>query len=79
MIKIRPNLYEGIGIPISGVRRKAFNELNEQVYSGNIKIEDIPNFKNTSYIIDVSSALENEKGVKDINKIDKFLNSVHNN
>ena len=47
--------------------------------AGNIKIEDIPNFKNTSYIIDVSRALENEKGTKDINKIDKFLNSVHNN
>ena len=47
--------------------------------AGNIKIEDIPNLKNTSYIIDVSSALESEKGVKDINKIDKFLNSVHNN
>ena len=50
-----------------------------KMIAGNIKIEDIPNFKNTSYIIDVSSALENEKGVKDINKIDKFLNSVHNN
>jgi len=51
----------------------------DKMIAGNIKIEDIPNFKNTSYIIDVSSDLENEKGVKDINKIDKFLNSVHNN
>ena len=51
----------------------------DKMIAGNIKIEDIPNFKNTSYIIDVSSALENEKGIKDINKIDKFLNSVHNN
>ena len=51
----------------------------DKMIAGNIKIEDIPNFKNTSYIIAVSSALENEKGVKDINKIDKFLNSVHNN
>ena len=51
----------------------------DKMISGNIKIEDIPNFKNTSYIIDVSRALENEKGTKDINKIDKFLNSVHNN
>ena len=51
----------------------------DKMIAGNIKIEDIPNFKNTSYIIDVSSVLENEKGVKDINKIDKFLNSVHNN
>ena len=51
----------------------------DKMIAGNIKIENIPNFKNTSYIIDVSSDLENEKGVKDINKIDKFLNSVHNN
>ena len=51
----------------------------DKMIAGNIKVKDIPNFKNTSYIIDVSSALENEKGVKDINKIDKFLNSVHNN
>ena len=51
----------------------------DKMIAGNIKIEDIPNFNNTSYIIDVSGALENEKGVKDINKIDKFLNSVHNN
>ena len=54
------------------------SSINKMI-AGNIKIEDIPNFKNTSYIIDVSSALENEKDVKDINKIDKFLNSVHNN
>ena len=47
--------------------------------AGNIKIENIPDFKNTPYIIDVSGALESEKGVKDTNKIDKFLNSVHNN
>jgi len=47
--------------------------------AGNIKIENIPDFKNSPYIIDVSGALESKKGVKDINKIDKFLNSVHNN
>ena len=50
-----------------------------KMIAGNIKIENIPDFKNTSYIVDVSGALESEKGVKDINKIDKFLNSVHNN
>ena len=47
--------------------------------AGNIKIEDIPDFKNTSYIVDVSGTLENAEGRKDIKKIDKFLNSVHNN
>ena len=50
-----------------------------KMIAGNIKIENIADFKNTPYIIDVSGALESEKGVKDINKIDKFLNSVHNN
>ncbi len=50
-----------------------------KMIAGNIKIENIPDFKNTPYIIDVSGALESEKGVKDMNKIDKFLNSVHNN
>ena len=47
--------------------------------AGNIKIEDVPNFKNSSYIIDVSSALESKEVEKEINKIDKFLNTVHNN
>ena len=50
-----------------------------KMFAGNIKIKDIPDFKNTSYIVDISGALEDEKGMKDINKIDKFLNSVHNN
>ena len=54
------------------------NSINKMI-AGNIKIEDVPNFKNSSYIIDVSGALENKKGEKDINKIDKFLNTVHNN
>jgi len=54
------------------------SSINKMI-AGNIKIENIPDFKNTSYIVDVSGALENEKGMKDINKIDKFLNSVHNN
>ena len=54
------------------------NSINKMI-AGNIKIEDVPNFKNSSYIIDVSGALESQKGEKDINKIDKFLNTVHNN
>lgn len=54
------------------------NSINKMI-AGNIKIEDVPNFKNSSYIIDVSGALESKKGEKDINKIDKFLNTVHNN
>ena len=55
------------------------NKISKMI-AGNIKIEDISNFKNTKdYILDLSGALEKKKGVKDINKIDKLLNSVHNN
>ena len=50
----------------------------EKMIAGNIKIEDVTNFKNKHYILDVSGGLESSKGVKDINKIDKFLNTVHN-
>ena len=50
----------------------------EKMIAGNIKIEDVTDFKNKNYILDVSGSLENSKGVKDINKIDKFLNTVHN-
>ena len=46
--------------------------------AGNIQIEDIPNFKNKDYIIDISGALEDENGNKSIKKIDNFLNAVHN-
>ena len=50
----------------------------KKMIAGNIKIEDVTNFKNKHYILDVSGSLESSKGVKDINKIDKFLNTVHN-
>ena len=50
----------------------------EKMIAGNIKIEDVINFKNKHYILDVSGSLESAKGIKDINKIDKFLNTVHN-
>ena len=50
----------------------------EKMIAGNIKIEDVTNFKNKHCVLDVSGSLESSKGVKDINKIDKFLNTVHN-
>ena len=50
----------------------------EKMIAGNIKIEDVTNFINKHYILDVSGSLESSKGLKDINKIDKFLNTVHN-
>ena len=47
-------------------------ELNKMI-AGNIQIDDIPNFKNKDFIIDLSGALEDEEGKKDINRIDKLL------
>ena len=49
------------------------NELNKMI-AGNIQIDDIPNFKNKNFMIDLSGALEDENGKKDISKIDKLLN-----
>ena len=49
------------------------NSVNKMI-AGNIKIEDIPKFKNKDYYIDISGSLENEKGKKDLKKIDKLLN-----
>lgn len=48
-------------------------ELNKMI-AGNIQIDDIPSFKNKDYIIDLSKAVEDENGKKDINKINKLLN-----
>ncbi len=49
------------------------DELNKMI-AGNIQIDDIPNFKNKDFIVDLSGALEDQNGKKDINKIDKLLN-----
>ena len=48
------------------------NELNKMI-AGNIQIEDISNFKNKDFIIDLSGSIEDRDGNKDINKIDKLL------
>ena len=45
-----------------------------KMIAGNIQIDDIPNLKNKDFIIDLSGALEDQNGKKDINKIDKLLN-----
>ena len=50
----------------------------KKMIAGNIQIDDIANFKNTKFVVDISGSLENENGKKDINKIDKLLNKVHN-
>ena len=49
------------------------NSLNKMI-AGNIKIDDIPTFKNKDYIIDLSGALENDEGNKDTKKINELLN-----
>jgi len=53
------------------------SELNKMI-AGNIQIDDIPSFKNKDFIIDLSGALEDQNGKKDINKIDNLLNTIHN-
>ena len=49
------------------------DEMNKMI-AGNIQIDDIPSFKNKNFMIDLSGALEDENGKKDISKIDKLLN-----
>ena len=49
-----------------------------KMIAGNIQIEDVSKFKDKSFIIDVSRSCENKEGKKDLYKIDKFLNTVHN-
>ena len=48
-------------------------KLNKMI-AGNIQIDDIPNFKNKDFIIDLSGSLEDINGKKDLKKIDKLLN-----
>ena len=75
-------LFDGPGMAESiGFNHDLLNEVPEHIskmIAGNIKIEDLPNFKDKSWILDVSGSLESKRGIKDINKIDKFLNTVHN-
>ena len=52
---------------------KVPDKLNKMI-AGNIQIDDIPNLKDKNYIVDLSGALEDRNGKKDINKIDKLLN-----
>ena len=75
-------LFDGPGMAESiGFNHDLLNGVPEHInkmIAGNIKIKDLPNFKNKGWILDVSGSLESERGIKDINKIDKFLNTVHN-
>ena len=48
------------------------DEVNKMI-AGNIQIDDIPNFKNKDFIIDLSGSIENNEGKKDFNKINRLL------
>ncbi len=52
------------------------NNLNKMI-AGNIKIDDIANFKNKDFFIDLSGALEDKEGKKDFDKINKLLNLLN--
>ncbi len=49
----------------------------KKMIAGNIKINDISNFKNKNYIIDLSGALEDIAGKKNKSKINRFLMEVN--
>ena len=49
------------------------HELHKMI-AGNIQIDDISKFRDKDFIIDLSGAIEDENGKKDINKINKLLN-----
>ena len=53
------------------------HKINKMI-AGNIQIDDIPKFRDKDFIIDLSGAIEDENGKKDIDKIDNLLNTVHN-
>ena len=71
-------LFDGKGYEKSiGFDHKLLNFIPDSInkmIAGNIKIEDIPNFKNKDCFIDLSGSLENEEGKKDLKKINKLLN-----
>ncbi len=73
-------LFDGKGYEKSiGFNHKLINSVPDSVnkmIAGNIKIEDVANLKDNDIFIDISGALENKEGKKDIKKIDKLLNIV---
>mgnify|MGYP001261086749 CR=1 FL=1 len=58
--------------------KKVPKKMNKMI-AGNIQINDIPNLKNESFIIDLSGSIENTEGKKDLNKINKLLNLFFKN
>jgi len=74
-------LFDGKGYEKSvGFDHNLLNGISKNLtimIAGNINIDNIPIIKNLDYFIDVSGSLENEKGEKDIKKIDNFLNIIN--
>ena len=75
-------LFDSKGYELSeSFNHELLNNVNTSkpiMVAGDIKTNDLVKFKDTPYLIDISGHLESKKGVKDLNKIDKFLNTVHN-
>ena len=74
-------LFDGKGYEKSiGFDHKLLNSvpksLNKMI-AGNIKLDDIPKFNDKDIYVDLSGALENEDGKKDVNKIDRLLSLVN--
>ena len=74
-------LFDGKGYEKSvGFDHNLLNSISRNLnimIAGNINIDNIPIIKNLDYFIDVSGSLENEKGEKDIKKIDNILNIIN--
>ena len=75
-------LFDSKGYELSeSFNHELLNNVNTSkpiMVAGDIRTNDLIKFKDTPYLIDISGDLETKKGVKDVNKIDKFLNKVHN-
>ena len=76
-------LFDGKGYERSiGFNHNFLNNLPNHItimIAGNININTIPKLKNTDFFIDLSGSLENEEGKKDLQKINYFLNNIHQN
>ena len=74
-------LFDGKGYEKSiGFNHELLNNIPDsldKMIAGNIKIDDIYNIRNKNYFVDLSGALENEMGKKDIEKINKLLNLAY--
>ena len=75
-------LFDGKGYEKSiSFNHELLNNISTEIkimIAGNITTDKIPILKNIDYIIDISGSLENDKGKKDLQKINNFLNKIKN-